>query len=309
MKTVQCLCAIVILLLSGSSAQEAEVTVTCNFIFTQQTVYTCSLSSLVIADEADQTFIFDVSGHLEGRTNDDVMKIEVFGGDVPFIVAELFETFPNVRFYTTSFAGLRRIQSNAFADAGNLETFISFTNPLVVIEPNAFLGAEKLTMLDFDTNEIEKIAENAFDGLTALEILNLSSNKIYFLYYNTFSKVNHLTYILLSDNQIETLDGRLFSENPLLRDVSFYGNQINAIDSNFFDGLDQLLQFDMRFNICADANWVITGETTIDTVRQGLQSCFDNAATPPPDDVRKFVLELRGSLILRDEDGNEVLRL
>lgn len=307
MKTIQCLYA-VIFLFACSSLAEVEI-ISCNFIYTQQTVYTCSLPSLVIDDDEYQTFIFDVTGHLEGKTNDDVIRIEVFGGEVPFIIKELFEVFPNVRFYTTSYAGLRRIQSGALIYAGNLENFLSFGNPLAVIEPKAFVGADNLTFLDLESNEIQKIDDYAFAGLSSLEILNLSMNNITYLGYNIFSEMSRLTYVLLSDNQLETLDGRLFSKNPSLRDVSFYRNQINAIDSNFLDGLNELVQFDMRLNICADADWIINGETTLDTVRKGLQNCFDNAVTPQPDDVRKFVLELRGSLILRDEDGNVILEL
>lgn len=300
---------VLIFLTFSSSAQVIyNETLKCSFEISQG-IYSCGLPNLSIVDDESQFFTFDVNNHLDGRTNDDVEKVEIYGGNVPFIITQIFTTFPNVKILAHSFSGLSRVQSKALVYAGNLEKFSSYGNSISTIQAFAFTGASSLIDIDLYNNQIEKVDETAFSGLEALQFLNIAGNNLTELHQNTFQSLENLAYLALAINQLESLDGRLFSNNRLLRDVNLYDNQIDAIGRGLLDGLEDLVFFNMRLNRCVDSQWTLSGETTIETVQKELEECFENFVEPPTDDVRKFTLELRGSLVIRDEDGNEILRL
>lgn len=81
--------------------------------------------------------------------------------------------------------------------------------------------------------------------------------------------------------------------------------RINVIGRNFLDNFPQLRYFDAVNN-----SWTISGLTTIETARRGLAQCFDNFVPVPDDDeLRRFVIEMRGSLSLKFENGTEIIRV
>lgn len=48
----------------------------------------------------------------------------------------------------------------------------------------------------------------------------------------------------------------------------------------------------------------------IEKIRRDMEQCFANSGgTPVLDDVRNFILEMRGSLVLRCENGTEAVCL
>lgn len=286
-----------------------EITVTCEFGFTQQIFYTCSLPGLIIADDLNQNIIFDVSGHVEGRNNSDVTRATVYGGSVPFIITQFFKTFPNLRLMAISPSGLLRIQSYAFSNANNLEQFASYRNPLAIIEADAFAGAPRLNSLDLYDNAIASIDNTAFNELGSLQYLNIGGNNLSTLNNELFKPLVNLTHFSVALNQIAVLSRNLFANNQLLQHADFFNNRINAIGGSLLDGLNSLTMFDMRGNLCANSFWIIDEETTIQTILEGLETCFANYVEPPQEDVRKFILELRGSLVIRDENGTEIVRL
>lgn len=298
---------LILLFVSFSLVESQSQSLTCIFQFTQSTLYTCSLESLNVADDESQTFTF-TGNHLDGMNDDDVARIEVYGGSVPFIIPEFFTTFPNVRILVFSPAGLRRIQPNAFMNATNLLFFASYRNPLRSFEANAFTGASNLNDIDVYDNELDIIHENAFVGLDNLHYLNLGANLLENLHPNVFRPLSNIIRISLAVNHLESLQRDLFANNQQLEYLSFYINRINAIDRGFIDSFEgsNLNYLDLLHNQCVDALWIIDESTTLDTIRSELEECFANAE---PDDVRTFILELRGSLILRDQNGTEILRL
>lgn len=293
----------VILVFCGFAAARNE-TIVCVFALDDDH-YTCRLPALIL--EENQMFEIDASGHLEGFDDVDVTKVEQFGGNVSFVITELFTTFTNLRRLQLSFTGLTRIQSNAFANADNLESFLSYGNPLRVLEENAFSGIQSLTSIDLAFNQVEIIHELAFEGLSNLEFLGLGNNNIGQLHPSLFQALSNLTNLQLASNRLETLDGRIFDNNQRLATIGFYGNQINAMGRGILDRLDALYILDMRQNRCDSTYWFVYDDVTVDTIREGLRICFENHVEV--DDVKKFVLELHGTLILRDEQGNVVLRL
>lgn len=294
----------VILALCSLVASQNQ-TISCTFTLSTDH-YTCGLPNLDLDEK--QEIIFDVSGHLEGFGDENVTKVEYYGGNISFIFPELFTTFTSLRHFQSSFSGLERIPYNGFANANNLERILIYKNPLRVLEAKCFSGIRTLININLNSNEIETIDANAFAGLDNLVWLSLSDNKISKLDSTVFQPLSFLMTLELSANLIERIDGQTFLNNPLLNVISFYGNQITSVGPKIFDGFKDFFYLDMRDNLCDDNLWIVYDTTTVDTIRKGLTKCFENYVENV-DDVKRFVLELRGSLILRDENGNEVLRL
>lgn len=302
--------AFLVAILLGSPAVDAQaITVRCEFEFTQSTFYTCSLPDVTIPDDPYQEIVFDTSGHVEGLTNDDVVRATVYGGSVPFIITQFFTTFPNIRMMAISPSGLLRIQSKAFVGAYNLEQFASYRNPLTTVESYGFAYAQNLTEIDLYNNAITTIDNNAFEGLESLIYLNIGGNNISTLSPELFSSLSSLTHFSGALNQIASLPGNTFANNRRLRNVDFFNNRIDAIGRSFLDSLDDVITIDLRGNVCSTSFWTLSNDTTIDVVRKELEPCFANFVEPPNGDVKTFVMELRGTLIIRDQNGNEVGRL
>lgn len=297
---------LVLLALSTAiSAQNANLN--CQFAVVE-TLYSCVLIGASVPDNENVNVIIGGT-HSPGQSNANVQGILILVSTIPFIVTQLFTTFPNVIALNIN-AGLTRIQSNAFANAENLEfASISNNNNLRTVAANGFTGAGNLQVLDLNFNQIETVHETAFVGLSSLTHLYLDRNNINELHVNLFRPLTSLLMLILSENRLESLDGRLLENNRLIEHLEINRNQVNAIGRSFLDNFAQLEFFSFVENICANNFWFIGGTTTIDTIRQGLAVCFDNFIEGPDDEVKRFVLQLRGSLTINDENGNEIVTL
>lgn len=177
---------------------------------------------------------------------------------------------------------------------------------------NAFDGAPNIEVLDLSRNEIETLHDDSFTGVPEIYLLYLEDNAIVNLPPNIFRSLPEHLELVVMNNQIELLDGRLLENTSRMLGLSFGGNRINAVGRTFFDGFgsNTVLVIDFEQNICIDSFWFATGEVNLDDVRREMEQCFANSGEPPvPDDVRNFIFELRGSLVLRFENGTEVVRL
>lgn len=249
----------------------------------------------------------------KGGINANVSRVEIFTSDIPLIPSQLFTAFPNMNSILISSSVVRRIQPNALLNAVNLISFGMTYSQIQEIQAFAFAGAFRLNALEIFSSQLESIHETAFDELSSLRFLFLERNRLTQLPVNVFRGLISVTHIFLDHNQLTSLDGRIFEANTQLNRISLQNNQINAVGENFFNTLVNLHIFNFLDNICASNTWTINGSTTIATIREAMTLCFDNfVVTPTPepeDDLKKFTLELRGSLIVRDENDNIVLSI
>lgn len=299
----------VFFVLGLSVAYGQTININCNF-FIQNTVYTCQVFAITVPDNESATI--NIGGvHMTNRTNADVRTIQILGGSIPFIVTHLFTTFPQATSFSISNGGLTRIQIGAFAAAQSLTSISIRSNNLKEIPANAFTGASRLLSLDVQQNQIEAIHETAFNGLAALFSLSIGRNNIRELHHNTFRALTSLRLVDAMYNLLESLDGRLFNNNPQVVELSFDRNRINAIGRNFLDNVTSLTGFFVWENICVNSGWFISGPITIDTIREGLTTCFNNAVEipDPEDNLRRFILEIRGPFSLHHENGTEIVRV
>ena len=298
-----------ILMLAGATAQ--NVNLNCVYFLQNNDEYTCLLQNITVIDNESQ--IFSIGGlHLPGRTNDNVVRVTITNSNIPFIVTQLFRSFRNLLIFETyDDSALSRIQPGAFTAATSLMRITIFGSPeLKEILPYAFFGPTRLKVLELSFNGLQSIYENSFDGMTELEDISLQNNQIRQLPVNLLRSASRLQAFLFSNNLIESLHGSLFANNPNITIVNFSDNQINSIGHNFLDYFITLRWFSFQRNHCADGNWIfLDGHVDLEQVRQGLRQCFENSVEAPDDKLKTFILELQGTLILKDENGTEVLRI
>lgn len=261
---------------SAVTAQTVEIT--CEFVIFVND-YTCRISGADIADSNNQNFVF-VGTHTEGRSNADVQRVLILESRIPFVITQLFTTFPNlVRFQVQYDIGMRRVQSNAFANAINLrQIWIQANFGLRSIEANAFSGAPNLSYLSLSNNRIDTIHDSAFEGLRSVQFMWLNGNQIRDLNPNHLRHLEALGWFQASDNLLTTIDGKLFENNWMIQQIGFELNQISAIGRDFLTGRNQLHTFTFSGNKCADFTWFSSTGNTIEILRERLSQCFNNAA-------------------------------
>lgn len=283
--------------------QTQTVNIECEFVVSGSD-YVCQLNSIEVVDVENQE-IFIGGRHSQGRDDDDVTMVMLFDSTIPFIMTQVFRTFRRLENLIVHDSGLRRIQHDALTNAGNLQRLTITSNPqLKTIPANTFHGAPELTHLILAGNQIESVSLVAFNGLTKLRFLFLSQNLICFLSLNTFRQLPSLQHLVISHNFIDSIDSRLFSNNNQLVRLDISANRIDGIEENVLDRLIKLRSFDARGNKCVNRSWNIEGEN--DKVQNDLRICFDNFIGPP--EARTFIMEIRGKLTIRDENGVEIVK-
>jgi hypothetical protein len=113
----------------------------------------------------------------------------------------------------------------------------------------------------------------------------------------------------LSYNDLKILDGQLFARNFEIISMKFNFNQINAVGRSFFERFTSLSIVEMTNNLCVDDSWSIGSGTTIQTIINELETCFENSGDSPTGKLRRFLLELRGPLTLKFENGTKVVEV
>lgn len=301
--------AVFVLLLGIFATTKAQTQVNCNFAMSSG-LYSCMIFGLTITDNENQFFVIGGT-HQPGLTNAHVERVQIQFSTIPFVIPQFFITFPNLVDFQVLNSGLTRIQTNAFANAARLRTVSILDNQLFrTIHANAFLGAADIRDIQLRNNQLEVIHENAFNGIGTLQGVNMDNNNIIQLHHNVFRPLANLVVLSLADNYLHTIDGRLLSDNRLLSQLDLARNQINAIQRNFLDNFQTGFFFlNIVQNQCANNFWIIQGVAGLEEVRQGLAACFNNFVDPPGGDYRTYMLELRGTMVIRYENGTEIVRL
>lgn len=291
-----------------SSATQAQVfNVPCDFQeIGLMLTYTCVIENVTIPDNEDLEIVFG-GQHLQGRDDSQVERVHIWFSSIPFVLSQVFTAFPNLEVLNQG-TNLTRIQPNAFANASSLLEFYTYSGPqLTTIEANAFAGAPRLNFLQIRDCGIQTIDENAFSGLSQLVDLFLQNLEIRELPVDVFRPLESVEVIYLNNNLLESLQGRLFEANPHLFGINLSYNRINAIERNFIDNKQALERLEFRENLCADDVWDTWSEgVTLDTMRDGLRTCFDNFEGDVP---KIFSMQLRGSMTIRDQNGAEIITL
>jgi Leucine-rich repeat (LRR) protein len=280
------------------------VNIDCDFVVSGGD-YICRLCLVEVNDVENQKIVIR-GRHEKDRNDDDVTMVMLFNSATPFVMTQIFTSFSSVKNVIFHNSGIERIQRDALANARSLQQLTITSNPrLKVIPAGAFQGASELTHLVLGGNQIELISLVAFNGLTSLRFLFLSQNRIRFLPLNTFRPLISLQHLVISLNLIDSIDGRLFINNNQLKSLDISANNINGIEKTALDRLTNLQKFDARSNKCINRMWLFPSE--LDKVQEHLKFCFENFIGLPEE--RSLKMEIRGTITIQDEYGNEIVRL
>lgn len=285
-------------------AQHIEFRVT----FFEEFGYFCDVREFVITQNETLSVAF-VGDHIPGRSNIDVDLIHFqHYPPVPFFVTELFTTYPNLRRMNLNQGTHLNIQSGSFENALNLEN-LEISNSNVVLSDFALTGAGNVTVLQIADCESLRIDEFAFAGLGSLKTLFILRSNIHQLPGNIFSSLVNLEQFSLHQGFVETIPSNLFANNHLLTSISIIGNPIDAIERTFINHLGQLqsliLSGQFGNETCLqDGGWWNVRESW-EEMHRVLEQCYRNYEELP----RHFSMELRGSLLIRDRNGDVVVRV
>lgn len=264
-----------LLLLALTKVHSEDVNVECRFSLPPGTSnYLCEVSSIDFnRDDESQRFVFG-GRHIEGRTNADVTHVTILNSQVPFVIPQIFPTFPNLIHLIVNDGGLRRIQSNAIVDARNLQIFTARNNSLLTtVQSNAFAGATNLIQLILNNNAITDVHEKAFVGLQRARVINLTNNFIKRLPDNVFRPARRLQTLFFRNNRIDTIYASMFAHNNIMHQVELQDNQINAVDRRFFTPIRELHWLFMLRNVCVNRSFRF-GDNEL--VAAEMKPCFDN---------------------------------
>ena len=306
MKSISAVVLALFLFVSLTNAQLEPVNATCNFIYADG-VYSCFLDELVLTSVNQPVTI--TGEHFPGYNNSMVGRVVIAPrSSIPFIMTQIFTEFGNLNTLWWVDGGLVAIQQNAFENARNLRNLYIIDNLLLTeIPANAFSGAVNLVELTMRHNRIVRVHPQAFYGVSNLIVIRLDMNHIHHLAPNVFAQLPNLREVNLNDNAVEDLDGRIFASNPQMAFAFFVRNEIGAIGRSLLDNIGSLRVLNLNGNICVSHDFSIVTPEDLEAMRPILRQCFENFGDES--DVRRFTLEVRGSLVLFDEDGNEIVSL
>lgn len=265
--------------------------------------YTCILFGVNFPDRPTM-FVF-TGPH---GPDDQLEKVHISVSNAPFIIRDFFNRFDNLVDFQIVDGGLKRIVQGDFGHAFRLRSLTISENPdLKTIPRLAFSGPWDLLSIQLHSNSIEDIHEHAFAFQNnPLEALNLNNNNISHLPSNLFIHLTRLRRFFIADNKLKTIDGRLLIDARSLSAMDFRRNKINALE-RFSNRFIQMLR--MEGNLCIDASWINQAGIANDLIRQGLATCFDNFDEIPEGQKTEFIIKLRGSMVIRYENGTEIVRI
>lgn len=299
---------VTLLLISVCSTATASVRVDCFFVI-ERGLYSCLLFGIIIPNDHTP---YTVGGqHLPGRTDQDVQRIQITHSSIPMILTQLFRRFLRVLDLEIMSSGLTMIQGNGLVLASSLRSITISGNPLRSLGPFVFFGPFDLESLDLSSNQINEIDENAIGGsfINNLHSFILDNNNITTLPRNMLQSLHSLRRFSIADNHLKSIDGNLLGPNRFhLAQLDFSGNQINAIERSFWPhSFVRFLNF--AGNRCIDNFWIVEGGAGQTMVREALETCFRNFDGNVDSDHRIFVMKLQGSMVIRHENGTEIVRI
>lgn len=227
-----------LLLITALSAVSSQaIAINCDFRLNFFYEYVCQFVGIEVSDPS---FVVVIAGeHMEGRTDADVEVVVIKDSNTPFIIPQIFTSFPNV----IELEIIRsKLESINIPETVQLEFLTIVGNNIPKLRNNSFSGQHNLLFLELAANNIEEIEDNAFVGLPALVGIDMIGNLI-----TAIGKVLHplvnLGYVDFEQNLLTRIEDESFSTNQNLRTIYFEYNQINEISPRFASSLRETLGY------------------------------------------------------------------
>lgn len=289
----------------GSAVSQDAIVLNCDFgfIFNE---YICHLTNIVVLDPTANVTIG--GDHIGNMTNSDVETVYIQNSTTPFIIPQIFSTFPFMTDFRVLNSGLETIDLSSSSNVALIWLYFNQNN-ISRIESGAFLSQPSVRYLNLVRNEIQELDENAFEGLEAVISLTLIGNHIRQIEPLTFSPLLNATTIDLERNNLTVVSEEMFSQTPNLRNLYLEYNQINGIAPNFAENLRDHLSFiNLAGNECVNSFFFLSSDESWQVLNRELWTCFNNFTNGTTDGTRRITMEFSGHMTLFDEFGNMVVR-
>jgi Leucine-rich repeat (LRR) protein len=261
----------------GSSLSHDDIALNCSFSFDVKNEYTCYLSSVVVLDRsANVTFTGD---HLDGRTNEDVKSVAIILQNTPFVIPQIFESFPNIKRHEIFMAQLQDVEMPGTSSLEELEVRM---NNVSRIQNGAFRNVTQLRRLVMFMSYIEHIEEGAFEGLAELTELLFYGNRFTQLNPTTFDPLVSVKTIHLEFGWLDIIVDGLFATNKNLQTLSLNYNYIEKITPNFARTISETkvnflgLRNRIDTNPCVHQEFHLVDEFNFMGLNSALRKCYLN---------------------------------
>lgn len=282
-----------------------NVIVNCEFAVSIFDEYSCTLENITVLDESANV---EFGGaHVGDRSNGDVEIVNIRNSQTPFMIQQMFTTFPNLAFLTIASSGLQSI--NIPESAQLIELDLSGNN-ITRIESGSIRNQTALSSVYLDSNRIEEIHEDAFIGIPNVIYLVLTDNLITRFAPRTFSPLTELNFLNFVENLVVRIEAELFSQNTKLQTLYASFNRINEISPTFADSFRATANYiSLVENVCTDHHYAVSTEELWNEMLNDLQTCFNNFNNGTNPEARRIVMEFSGPLTISDENGNVLARI
>lgn len=276
----------------------AQITLNCTFEV-YWIDYGCVLNNITVTDlQANVTII---GNHLDGRTNADVVFLEIYSSNTPFLIPQLFTTFQNLNDVEVFNSNLQQLN---FPAGISLEWFTSYGNNISRILNGTFTNAtvERLTMID---SAIQVLEVNAFQGLGNTVSVTLINNRIEEIAPGTLNPLTSVRTIDFEGNLLSEIFEDTFATNVNITTLYLERNRISAVHPQFARNLPILNYINFSENVCVSRTFSPGTEDGRMIMNNGLQNCFNRNVTP---ELKRITLEFVGNLSIFDGFGNIIGR-
>lgn len=264
--------------------------------------YFCELENIDVLDRSANVIF--AGEHVEDHDNDRVEFVNIRNSRTPFIIPQMFTTFPNLVDLEIDNSGLESIELPA---NNNLISIVMNDNNITRIQNGTFSGQSQLLFMFLINNNIQVVEEDAFVGLENILSLELNENRISALPPTIFATLVAARHLDIEGNALTRIEEGTFSANTALVSLFLESNRIHAIAPSFVDNLrETLVIVSLGGNECIDSFFVTNTDGQWAAMQAALATCyrnFDEGSQPR----RRIVLEFSGPLIITDLNGNHIL--
>lgn len=161
-----------------------------------------------------------------------------------------FSKLCNLKMLNLTISYLECMNSNILTGLSKLEKLefsVSKNDSFIEIPSNFFDDLENLSSLTIHFKNLANINSQWFSKMPNLKSLNLNDNVINQVTKENFAYLKNLSSLSLSYNRLDHLDDGVFSYLKNLENLSITSNcRIKELRPQIFDGLDKLINIDMR---------------------------------------------------------------
>ncbi|XP_070497991.1 leucine-rich repeat-containing protein 15-like [Chironomus tepperi] len=216
----------------------------CTYEFSDENGYRCTLN---IRDSHYDSAFTEIGGtHLEGKTDDDVVGVEVYRSvKSPDLPAFVCNKFKNLTFFGLYILDLTELPEDSFVNCKNILDIKLGTSPffgqdIEKLPKNLLAGNPKLEVFEAKLHELKTLPEKFFANNPELRKISLIENKIRTLPADIFKPLVNLKELYLSENSLRKLNPEWFETLVNLEILYFYKNKIADIPKNTFATLTNL---------------------------------------------------------------------